>query len=40
LAVLLLLPPLVIAATWQEAAAGLIVGMGLGSLLTVLGRRN
>ena len=40
LVVLLLLPPLVIAATWQEAAAGLIVGMGLGSLLTVLGRRN
>jgi len=32
---LCLLPPLVIGATWQELVSGLVVGIGVGSLLTV-----
>lgn len=40
LAVLALMPPLVIGATWMEVFAGVIVGVGAGSLVVIADRRR
>lgn len=40
LAVLLLLPPFVAGATWMEIVAGVIVGVGAGSLVVMADRRR
>ena len=40
MAVLLLLPPLVIGATWMEVFAGVIIGIGGGSAIVIADRRR